>query len=340
MRASFKNLVKRFIAVFGRHRWPGNSSCLVILAYHRIIPKDDPRYSFEQPMMVVTPETLDKNLSWVAKDFNFISLNEWLTLCNKGTPPAGKHCAVTFDDGWIDNMEYALPVLQKHNVPATIYGVASMLDNKANYWPGRVTTLIFHASQNGTDIPLINLPEFHWLKHASKSTDRIDWHNLSTQDYSNLIESLKIYKDMEINDYVDSTRRALNLNYTDDRQVLSTDEIKSMLATGLIEIGSHTINHIRFDTDTDESILNDEIINSRRLLSGTLHTDIDTFCYPNGYHPENSVAIARKSYQGACTLEKGWNYPDSDFAKLKRISLHEHVANNYHHFNSRLSGWV
>ncbi len=335
-----KQLIKFLVTIFGKHRWPCNGSALIILAYHRVLPKSDPRYDFEQPMMVVTPETLDTNLHWVAEHFNFISLNQWLTLCNRGRAPKGKYCAITFDDGWIDNIEYALPILKKHDAPATIFCVASMINNKPNYWPGRVTALLNKVLSMPHAESIFENSAFVWLKKSCINSPNINWLKLSTQDHSNIIENLKIYKDMEINSFIDNTKSELGLGYEDERQVLSKDELKSMLATGMIEIGSHTVNHIRFDAETDATILNYEIIESKKQLAQILDVEVNTFCYPNGYHSDRSANIAKQNYTGACTLERGWNRPSTDFSKLRRISFHEQVANNYNHFKSRLSGWI
>lgn len=335
MLSYFKNKIKFIISLIGRHRWPSNKSHLLILAYHRVLPKNDPRYYFEQPAMVVTPETFEKNLTWAAQHFKLINLNSWLELCKNNNAPKGKYCAITFDDGWIDNLEYALPILKKHNAPATIYCVANMLNNNIDYWPGRVTKLINELSKQPS---YINNPCFNWLNNACKQAD-INWDKPKTEDFSNIIESLKIYKDLEIHNYINTTKQQLNLNYTEERQVLNKDELLSMASTNLIDFGSHTSHHIRFKTDTPSSVLLEEIRDSKERLRLQLNTDIPTFCYPNGYHPQNSVELAKKHYIGACTISSGWNNPNSNFSKLKRIGMHEGVAGDKYSFKALLSGW-
>lgn len=334
-----KQLVRFVIALIGRHRWPINSPQLVILAYHRILPENDPRYKFEQPTMVVTPETLDKNLKWVTKHFKIISLSSWLSMCTSKTPPKGKYCAITFDDGWLDNLEYALPVLQKYSAPATIFCVSKMLGNKTNFWPGRVTKLVFEASKVSSLDSYIKAKPFEWLRNACENED-VNWSRPTKNDFNIIVECLKIYKDLDIHSFIDITKQQLDYEYIEERQVLNIGELQSMHSSNLIEFGSHTNNHIRFENDTSEEILLSEIKDSKNNLVGKLGCEINTFCYPNGYHPLKSVEIARKYYLGACTLEKGWNNQYTDFAKLRRISLHEEVAACKNHFMSCLSGWI
>lgn len=336
---NLKKLIKILIGISGKHRWPFRSSQLLILAYHRVLPKSDSRFYFEQPMMVVTPETFDNNIKWASEHFKFIKLDDWLNACENNTPPKGKYCAITFDDGWIDNMEYALPILKKHNAPATIFCVSDMLNNKINYWPGRVTKLIYEVSKNSDIQNYINHPFFEWLKKATANTN-INWTQPTTGDFSNIVESLKTYKDLEIISLVDNTKKQLSLDYSEQRQVLNIDELKSMYATNLISYGSHTINHIRMTQETPEDVLIKEIKNSKDELKEKLNSDINTFCYPNGYHPPNSVKLAKQHYLGACTLAKGWNNPTTDFSTLRRISFHEAVAKDKFQFKALLSGWL
>lgn len=338
MQKQLKNFIKFFIASFGKHRWPTRKPSLTILAYHRILPKSDARYSLEQPTMVVTPETFKKNIAWASRYFKFIKLGEWLKMCKHHSAPPGKYCAITFDDGWVDNLEYALPILEKYSVPATIFCVSKMISGRVNYWPGLVSRLIIELSKSSYN-NYIKMPECAWLANACAKFS-INWEKPNTNDLDKIVESLKIYKDLEILNFIDETKAKVNLRYTENRQVLNVEEIKLMTRTGLIDIGSHTINHIRFTDSTPSEILQHEIIKSKEIITSLIGENVDVFCYPNGYHPKNAVAISSKYYCGACTLEKGWNYCDTDFSTLRRIGFHEEVAANKAHFIARLSGWI
>jgi len=331
--------VKKIASLVGRHRWGSNKPRLLILGYHRILPESDDRYRFEQPPMVVTPDTLSNNLTWISEHFKFIRLSDWLEKCKTGEIKSGKYCAITFDDGWIDNLQYAFPVLQQHNVPATIYCVSSMLrEGSADYWPGLITRLLIEISNSNELTQYLQSETLEWLVKACQH-ENICWNNPSTKDINRIIESLKIYSDADIRQFIVNTRNDFKMDYMDSRQVLSVGELKTMLSSGLIDIGSHTNNHTRLSDDTHENILQDEIKSSKEKIEKALNTDVKTFCYPNGYHPKKATQLTRDAYLGSCTLEKGWNNCCSGFEVLRRVGIHESVASNKKIFKAMLTGW-
>lgn len=333
-----KKIVRKAVSKFGRHHWPVVDSHLLILAYHRVLPKADKRFSREQPGMRVSPETFEKNLQWASKFFQFISLGEWLELSQSGLAPKGKYCAVTFDDGWIDNYQYAFPILKDHSVPATIFCVHNMIDNRPDYWPGRLTSLVEAICANEDDSYVaFQRSELAWLVEACESSG-VNWSHPQQGDFDKIIEAIKIYTDNEIYDLIDKTKVTLSLEYSEQRQVVSTVELADMLNSGLIEVGSHTSNHIRLLESTSSATLYSEVVESRELLSSKLGCEVKLFCYPNGYHPDAAERLVASHYLGGCTLDRGWNKDTDPFSVLKRVNLHEDVASDRDTFQSMLAG--
>lgn len=123
-----------------RWRRPGS---LVVLMYHRVLPKDSPARRAEQPGMYVSPDTLDLHLSELKRQrFELLHLDEWLRRAKAGSSLPRLACAVTFDDGWRDNYDFALPVLARHGVPATIFLVSSYIGTSYRFWPNRLMSLL------------------------------------------------------------------------------------------------------------------------------------------------------------------------------------------------------
>jgi peptidoglycan/xylan/chitin deacetylase (PgdA/CDA1 family) len=98
-----------------------------ILLYHRIAsPEKDP------VMLCVAPERFEEHLKFLKKNYDIIPLSEISQRLITGKLN-GSEAAITFDDGYQDNLTNALPLLEKYQIPATIFITTGLIGKKANY---------------------------------------------------------------------------------------------------------------------------------------------------------------------------------------------------------------
>ncbi|MBI4843151.1 MAG: polysaccharide deacetylase family protein [Nitrospirae bacterium] len=90
----------------------------VVLMYHRV--SDDG----ELPDITVSTKKFESHISYLAKNFNVVTVDKIVELFRKGERPARDTAAVTFDDGFKDNYTFAYPVLKKYNIPASVFVAA------------------------------------------------------------------------------------------------------------------------------------------------------------------------------------------------------------------------
>src|SRR5665213_3191320 len=98
-----------------------NRSTLTVVMFHRVMPRDDPRWDTEFPFGTVTDAFFAQCLRFFAKHYNVVALAD-LVASRRGDrqlPP--RSLLITFDDGYADNEEYALPLLQQHELPAVVF---------------------------------------------------------------------------------------------------------------------------------------------------------------------------------------------------------------------------
>lgn len=81
--------------------------------YHRVIPQEQVDRDAVEPGMYVTPETFSRHVDWLAEEFRVVALQEIVERLAKGQSLPPRACAITFDDGWRDNLEYAAPALER-----------------------------------------------------------------------------------------------------------------------------------------------------------------------------------------------------------------------------------
>lgn len=103
-----------------------------ILMYHSIpVPWHEP---WIDPANTVSVDVFEKQMRFLSRHRHPISLDELVKTLNRGTGLAKGTVAVTFDDGYLDNLEVAAPILARYRIPAIIYLPTAYIDGGINQW--------------------------------------------------------------------------------------------------------------------------------------------------------------------------------------------------------------
>ena len=135
-----KSLVKSVLFTTGVarlcHRWR-NRGALTVVMFHRVLPPDDPRFAGANPTYTVTPDELDLCLDFFRRFYSVVSL-EQVEQAAEGAALPPCPLLITFDDGWQDNAQYALPVLRRHGVPAVLFVATGYIGSEEGFWQEEV----------------------------------------------------------------------------------------------------------------------------------------------------------------------------------------------------------
>jgi peptidoglycan/xylan/chitin deacetylase (PgdA/CDA1 family) len=103
-------------------------------------------------------------------------------------------------------------------------------------------------------------------------------------------------------------------------RLLNVRELREMHASGM-EIGSHTVNHVRL-TEADDTCLAQELSDSKAALEDLLGSAVDSFAYPYGAWDTRCVTATRAAgYRAACTTRTGWALRDGNPFQLRRLTI-------------------
>lgn len=333
MKAALKQWVKPVLVSLagslGPHTRTGGAARLWLLMYHRVLPSFDIRYAQEEPGMLIRPETLEMHIQELRKQFDLMPLAEWISAKQAGDALPGRACAITFDDGWLDNYEYAFPVLKAQSAPATLFAVAEKVGTDFQFWPNIVATLLLRGAA-----PHMALhPIFHAFVRDINATPSAD-------QLADVIKQLKTVSDASIF----AALEELNWRTLCEGMapaLMSWEQLTEMKRSGLVDIGSHTCTHRRLTDALTPAELEYEIVHSKAVLEQHLQSSVELFCFPNGDYNPLALSLVKQHYQAAVTTRRGINAVDTmNIHELTRIGLHDEVSCNRRLFRARLSGWV
>ncbi|MCT4588206.1 MAG: polysaccharide deacetylase family protein [Carboxylicivirga sp.] len=284
-----------------------------VLMLHRVLPSDGKQRIHNHQSLEITPEHLSEILNYLCKaGYEFISIDRLADRIKK--PTKRRFVVITLDDGYSDNLQYALPVFEKFRVPFTIYICNNFPDKKIFLWWYMLEELLLKKEE---------------LKIESKNGS---WQfDLSTrikkEKAFNLIRSLK--NEGEIDDSVlwqTFKRDAIDSkDYAEDK-VLSWTEIKQLATHPLVTIGAHTQSHSALKMLGKELMLK-EITESKRRLENATGQEVKHFAYPFGSPKEVSQreiqAVKKLQFETAVTTGLGniYAHHQHHLACLPRISI-------------------
>ena len=240
---------------------------------------------------------------------------------------------VTFDDGYVDNYLFALPVLKKHRVPATVFLVSSTLTEQRLLWTSRLRYALSKMTRDTLHICDPAEPQ----RTVSLRTDTTSDRALAARTLTNLLNRLPMSaREKSLDEVVDQCG-VTRFPHVEE-WFLSADHIKEALASD-IEFGAHTVSHPNLPgIPTDEA--EREIFQCKTDLD-RIGCAVHHFSYPNSgsLHPhfdEGVTAhVVASGYESAVTSVDGWIDEGTNPFRLSRISMHRSWG-PLHRFASRL----
>lgn len=281
----------------------------LILCYHRVGTEGIPYYS------TLPVSQFEMQMRHLRKHCRVLSLAE--VVAEIQNPPARptQAVAVTFDDGYSDLHRYALPVLKKYEIPATIYLIADCVETGQVAWYDR----IFLTLQIATG-PSLALPLQGGLPFALGSPQQ----RLETAaTIVSILRNTPVAQRKEVCAFLEKQVQ-LPAEPLAGR-MLSWPQIHEMKSAG-ISFGAHTLSHPALG-QLPQSEVERELSESRRILESRLDEPVLDLAFPFG-RPEDCgpfayQAASRCGYRSAVTTVWGYNTPGANMHALRRVQLGE-----------------
>lgn len=256
--------------------WPPR---LTVLAYHRIIDPYAAGFDSFKPNVSATPIHFARQMDFVRRRFNVVSAGDitaWLQ-GRQSLPP--RPALITFDDGYRDNLDYALPVLRERQLPAVIYLATDYIGKASPFFWDLLAYCFYHTSKTEADLPLAGRQ--HWSDEKTRDAVLDSWLSL-----------LKTLPDAEKWAAIKQLPEALEVLVADDAFAdmhLTWDQVREMVAAG-VDMGAHTQSHPILTRVSLEQART-EVHGSKARIEAEIDRPVTTFAYPNGQPSDFNAAL-------------------------------------------------
>jgi len=277
---------------------------LSVLAYHRVIAEPDRMRPGE-----FTVEEFEARMRWVAANFQILRLWEAARALREDRLPRRTLC-ITFDDGYADNHNLALPVLRQLGLSATFFIATGYLDGG---WMFNDAVIEALRAAPGPTLDLGNLG-LGRLAITNNEERR--------QAADKILEQLK-YELPKRRDEVArelATRAGAALPA---RLMMTSAQVKALHEAGM-DVGAHTVTHpilarISFDRARKE------IVEGRTRLQQIIRAPVRVFAYPNGrprrdYRREHARLAQELGFEAAVSTAWGVARPGGDLYQIPRFT--------------------
>jgi peptidoglycan/xylan/chitin deacetylase (PgdA/CDA1 family) len=277
---------------------------LSVLIFHRVLPSPD-------PLLPEVPDAREfDRILHLLRGLRVLTLHDALALRAQGRLPK-RAAVITFDDGYADNAEVALPLLQRHGLAATFFISTGFLDG------GRMFNDVVIDALRAATVETIDL--------APLGLPRMPLHDVAMRRAAidAVLPKVKYLGPERRRVALEDLLRAAGRPALPPPRMMSSAQVRALHQAGM-EIGGHTVNHpiLRLIPDAEAAR---EISQGRAALESLIDAPVQTFAYPNGgpgsdYDGRHARMVREQGFVGAVSTASGVVTADCDDMQLPRFT--------------------
>lgn len=271
--------------LLGRWHRLRNRRRLTVVIFHRVLPAGHVAWKYSDSAWVVSETAFRQCLRFFKRHYSVLDLASMLAISEGRQPAPVCPLLITFDDGWSDTAEYALPILREYGMPAAVFVVAGSIGRR-EIWQeglirvfrqGRLTAAEYGRLWSASAGPIHEAPPAaDTLAAVWALIGRLS--RLDSETRSELLSGLL--------GGAEAPRRD---------EMLSATGLRSLVEAG-ISIGSHTLTHTPIPYAADPRR---ELAGSREALASVLadpdHPGLRTFAFPRGIYDARALNLAAEA---------------------------------------------
>jgi peptidoglycan/xylan/chitin deacetylase (PgdA/CDA1 family) len=263
-----------------------------VLMYHRFSETPRPRR--------LDVAAFERHLQYLTKHFRIRPLSAVVEMLREGCPLEPRTVVLTVDDGYADFAEYAYPLLQKYEAPATLFVVTDFLQRNGWLWFDRLHYVLHATAAAHLDVRIDGTRvrcELSSATRRERAWSAVGERCMRMDAAARAGVAAQLETALEV---------ALPATATADYRAMTWAEA-SRLDPALVDIGSHTCSHPVLSRCTQAEIEH-ELFASKRAIETRLLRRVHAFAYPHGEpadYDERAVAAAQAAGYACATVAHG-----------------------------------
>jgi len=289
---------------------------LTILSYHGVTEKNDNEFINVQGKHILK-EDFQEQMEFINNFCSPLSIDEWIQLRaeQKKMPPYPT--VVSFDDGFKNNLDQAIPVLEKLSIPCIFYISSGMINSDEMFWVDKIEQCLAFTKEKKISLFLDLLKYYKIDSYEKRIKLLIEIKSWCKSHHKSETERV-------IAELISETRISPQKDMHQNYNTLTWDDLRFISNNDLFTIGGHSHSHSILSTLSDEE-LEIEVTNCTNEISRKLKIEINHFSYPEGqenHYNENVISLLKRVGIMCCpTAIYGFNDIDDDLFHLKRVMV-------------------
>jgi peptidoglycan/xylan/chitin deacetylase (PgdA/CDA1 family) len=315
-RASPASRIARSLGVFSLLRRVHRHDLLVLVVHGVLPPREELPWIPLRDQIDV--HDFEMQIDRLCATHRFVDLAQAIRILD-GDESVDNPVLLTFDDGYRNNVDCALPILERRGIRPLLFVTTGYLDNARPFWFDRFDYAVQQLRSRwclelGEQVFTFEPGSRERLKSVygalRSHAKRFGWNDLqfhaAFSRWCDELENLtgRSLAEIQVNDPASAT--------------LGSPELRDVVARGALDVGSHTIDHLRIDK-LDPAERQRQLVQSRQEIESIVGQPCVSFCYPNGdWNAESVMDVETSGYRLACTTDGGFNNHASARFALKR----------------------
>lgn len=304
----------------------------LVLLYHRVADEASNPFG-----LCVKPAHFEEHLQLIRRLGTPTPLGDLVAAVRSSRVPDNAIC-LTFDDGYLDNYTTAAPLLEKYDIPATIFFTTGSAGRDREWWWDELESVFLQPGELPQRLELgIGGTRHEWELDAGRTYTSAEqeshsgWHvdhpATPTVRHRVFRQVYRLVQPLAPDDRARVMDDLLAWSGTDrnrvrpERQAMTPAQARDLVGKGLVSAGAHTLSHPSLPSQP-AAVKRLEIRRSKEVLEAWLDREVHGFAYPYGLYDDDTVAAAREAGLAfACSGDHGKVRHGCDLFLIPRVDV-------------------